>query len=312
MCITLTIIFFFKVTILTSRPLSGLCLAMAKTKKNIRATNRRSSVVRGVGKPEFMQAKVDYYGPSSSQPQLQDDYYGPSSHYKYADAYDDLSNSNFPQSQSLDTTTAATALPVKSRLQIHTAKRRKEKEKEALIQAKLDVAANPCTESPQRNEPVIPPILIAPSESYLALSQEQSLAGLPSDAPRKLLILDLNGTLLIRSARSQPGRLRNSNPRPYLPSLVAYLFHDTTRAWLDTMVWSSAMPHSVADMVLKAFPDQYHRQCLQAVWARDELGLRPEDYGSFMNCRISSCVPNTCSRQKNPDNKRLDKALVSS
>jgi hypothetical protein len=63
--------------------------------------------------------------------------------------------------------------------------------------------------------------------------------------------------------------------RPYLTALRAYLFAPQTRAWLDVMVWSSAQPHSVEDMVLHALGDD--RERLIALWARDTLGL-PEDH----------------------------------
>ena len=47
-------------------------------------------------------------------------------------------------------------------------------------------------------------------------------------------------------------------------------------AWLDTMVWSSAQRHNVDDMVDKCFGDR--RIGLVAVWARDTLGLRPDEF----------------------------------
>jgi hypothetical protein len=37
---------------------------------------------------------------------------------------------------------------------------------------------------------------------------------------------------------------------PYLTAFRAYLFAPRTRAWIDVMVWSSAQPHSVEDMML--------------------------------------------------------------
>lgn len=61
-----------------------------------------------------------------------------------------------------------------------------------------------------------------------------------------------------------------------MPTFREYLFHPVTRQWLDTMVWSSAQPHSVDDMVNKAF--EQHREGLVAVWARDTLGLSSRDY----------------------------------
>ncbi|KAJ7182815.1 hypothetical protein C8R43DRAFT_13658 [Mycena crocata] len=108
-----------------------------------------------------------------------------------------------------------------------------------------------------------------------------------AQAPKKLLILDLNGTLLLRSkhARGKPSpfslrtvtRPRTVHPRPYLTSFREYIFHPSTRVWLDTMVWSSAQPPSVADMVSHCFTLEQQRQFL-AVWARDTLGLSPELY----------------------------------
>lgn len=92
-----------------------------------------------------------------------------------------------------------------------------------------------------------------------------------------MLILDLNGTLVFRSAyrpkksARQDGeqhgdgtgptggpRLRAAHPRPYLPSFRDYLFAPETQAWLDVMVWSSAQPHSVRGMVERVFgPEVY-------------------------------------------------------
>ncbi|KAJ7097638.1 hypothetical protein C8R44DRAFT_811839 [Mycena epipterygia] len=102
--------------------------------------------------------------------------------------------------------------------------------------------------------------------------------------PRKLLILDLNGTLLLRSKRSRSGpsapylgtRSRIVHPRPYLTSFREYIFHPSTMVWLDTMVWSSAQPPSVADMVNHCFGDQQRK--FLAIWARDTLGLPPALY----------------------------------
>jgi hypothetical protein len=111
--------------------------------------------------------------------------------------------------------------------------------------------------------------------------------------PRKLLILDLNGTLLVRASRAKrkplaqslvtlgnPSaplpRLRKVYGRPYLPSFRQYLFHVETQKWLDTMVWSSAQPHSVADMVQHCFAET--KEGLLAIWARDTLGLSKHAY----------------------------------
>lgn len=169
--------------------------------------------------------------------------------------------------------------------------------------------------SSQPQEPE--PKQTSPSKTYLRTSLTPSHP-LPSPTDsRKLLILDLNGTLLIRAARhvgpnsarykyqnqnrsrytpnsnSAPpaytqGRLRPVSPRPYMPTLRAYLFHKETKKWLDTMVWSSAQPHSVKDMVGKCFGEgdvvpsredgEGDTGGLVAVWTRDMMGLSQDDY----------------------------------
>ena len=122
-----------------------------------------------------------------------------------------------------------------------------------------------------------------PSPSYLELASTPSKS--LSEPPRKLLILDLNGTLLLRSLRaskSYRGRRhqhpapRRVMPRAYLTAFRAYLFAPRTRAWLDVMVWSSAQPHSVEDMMLDTFGRD--RTKFLAIWARDTLGLTEDHY----------------------------------
>ncbi|KAI9462081.1 hypothetical protein HD554DRAFT_2128083 [Boletus coccyginus] len=119
-----------------------------------------------------------------------------------------------------------------------------------------------------------------PSPGYLSLSQEPSeVLREPAMRLCKLLVLDLNGTLLIRSPRSHASsgpRLRSVQPRPYMQSFRQYLFCPETKAWLDTMVWSSAQPHSVDDMVDKVFGATKGE--LKAVWNRKSLGLSQADY----------------------------------
>ncbi|KAK1231045.1 hypothetical protein PQX77_005852 [Marasmius sp. AFHP31] len=178
----------------------------------------------------------------------------------------------------------------------------------------------------------------SPSEEYLNTSQIQSTRLEDPTKVKKLLILDLNGTLAFRNphnprkdhpnddkgsvpqkepssddvyAQFPPGQhpLRVVNPRPYMPSFREYVFHPKTRKWLDTMVWSSAQPHSVRDMVEKCFGedaveeeehshnrrgrkgrhnrshgvevDEFGREKrgkLVAAWARDTLGLDSNAY----------------------------------
>ncbi|KAH8113191.1 hypothetical protein DFH11DRAFT_1510962, partial [Phellopilus nigrolimitatus] len=126
------------------------------------------------------------------------------------------------------------------------------------------------------------PLPSSPSPDYI---QVASLPSSPSpSAPRKLVILDLNGTLLVRNARGVP------HPRPYMPALRDFLFAPRTRAWLDAMVWSSAQPHNVDRMVRRCFFDALlgapaagtvacdANDGFVAVWARDTLGLSHGDY----------------------------------
>lgn len=148
--------------------------------------------------------------------------------------------------------------------------------------------------------PPVPERRTSPTESYLKLSLQSSPPLADPTTSRKLLVLDLNGTLLLRSAHSarrappsSHSRVRHStatpyhpshthptprtiHPRPYLPSFSAYLFHPSTSQWLDTMVWSSAQPRSVNDMVDKCFGT--YKEKLIAIWARDTLGLSRDEY----------------------------------
>jgi hypothetical protein len=171
-------------------------------------------------------------------------------------------------------------------------------------------------ERPPRSSPsppAPPPAPRSPSPSYLAESEHESTSLAAPEDLRKLLILDLNGSLLIRAARvarsghrhdrptptngdqpnnnnnaapEPPGpRLRAVHPRPYMNVFRAYLFAPDTRVWLDVMVWSSAQPHSVASMVDACFGEEKDK--LVAVWARDTLGLSTADYRA---CPMSSSV----------------------
>lgn len=151
------------------------------------------------------------------------------------------------------------------------------------------------------------------TEEYIRESEEPSQRIEDPSSCRKLLVLDLNGTLLFRSPhvrREYKPRyrrgfrgsnyhghtphlpdpdpyadpttlrpLRSVYARPYLTSFRQYLFHPNTRLWLDTMVWSSAQPHSVTDMVEKCFGEK--KDDLVAIWARDTLGLEEKDYRAY-------------------------------
>jgi hypothetical protein len=150
-----------------------------------------------------------------------------------------------------------------------------------------------------------------PSDDYLRLSQlasnpsSSSSSSTPSpEIKTKLLVLDLNGTLLYRPK----GVTRGGHPRPYLQNFLEYLFlpepepenTPTTRRPWEVFVWSSAKPHNVRPMVEKAFGERWIEGVwepedpearedrhetgegrLLGVWARDKLGLTAVDYGEW-------------------------------
>ena len=132
----------------------------------------------------------------------------------------------------------------------------------------------------------------SPSPEYINTTLEPSTQLSDPASKPKLLILDLNGTLVFRSPHRRKDRsgkqydpyadptikraLRPVHPRPFFSSLRRYMLHPETRKWLDIMVWSSAQPHSVADMVEHCFGNEKNQ--LAAIWARDTLGLSESDY----------------------------------
>jgi hypothetical protein len=180
-----------------------------------------------------------------------------------------------------------------------------------------------------RSRTVTPPPTQSPSPDYLATSDESSAPISDPSSSRKLLILDLNGTLLHRSPHVPKGRvkkpeehvvpqnpplprLRPVHPRPYMPSFRSYVFHPQTKAWLDVMIWSSAQPHSVTDMVHKCFGDQ--KDQLAAVWARDTLGLATEHYCTifpWLSISLDSikCGSVLVLRSQSADNERSEYTL---
>ncbi|KAH6902509.1 phosphoprotein phosphatase [Coprinopsis sp. MPI-PUGE-AT-0042] len=108
------------------------------------------------------------------------------------------------------------------------------------------------------------PPLREPSEEYLAVSAQPSSKVEDPRSHRKLLVLDLNGTLVYRG----PHQRRNVYQQPPNVPRPLRTVHPRPNGF-DTMVWSSAQPHSVSDMV---------RDGLKVVWARDTLGLSKDAY----------------------------------
>ena len=91
------------------------------------------------------------------------------------------------------------------------------------------------------------------------------------EAPQKLLVvLDLNGTLLVR-----PNRRKDPKKfiiRPGVEQLLKYLFQNHV-----VMVYSSAKPENTAAMVAKLIP-RTQRQEMAGIWARDKLDLTKKQY----------------------------------
>ncbi|KAK4688169.1 hypothetical protein P7C73_g1940, partial [Tremellales sp. Uapishka_1] len=143
--------------------------------------------------------------------------------------------------------------------------------------------------------PAPPPVTLPPSP-YIDLSASCRTT---STTSRRLLVLDLNGALVYRTAHT--GLARKSYPRPYLSAFLEYLFlpepAGAKRPW-EVFVWSSAQPHNVRSMVEKAFGPRWIEGVwdeedmgrkndrekggegrLLGVWARDQMGLDEADYG---------------------------------
>ncbi|KIO19783.1 hypothetical protein M407DRAFT_82363 [Tulasnella calospora MUT 4182] len=93
-------------------------------------------------------------------------------------------------------------------------------------------------------------------------------------AKAKLLILDLNGTLLYRK-KPKTSSVKRPYPRPYIPAFLSWIFHPDNA--LETMIWSSAQPENVNRMVQVCFGETYEPK-LKVIWARDTLGLNQAQY----------------------------------
>ena len=116
---------------------------------------------------------------------------------------------------------------------------------------------------------VKPPVAPTPTAQYkINANLDPALRDVPA---RLLVVLDLNGTLLVRPNRNRP---KHIIVRPGVPAFLDYLFRNHV-----VMVYSSAKPENCTAMIQQFFrPDQ--RSVLAAMWARDKLGLTPTQYSS--------------------------------
>ena len=110
--------------------------------------------------------------------------------------------------------------------------------------------------------------LPAPTPTSAYLEQASLEPEVIDPATTKLVVLDLNGTLLHRPNHKQPKKMIG---RPFLSQFLAYLFDN-----FSVMVWSSAQPVNVQALVETGLGEYADR--LVARWARDTLGLDPKHY----------------------------------
>jgi hypothetical protein len=112
--------------------------------------------------------------------------------------------------------------------------------------------------------PPTPPVA---SQAYLV---QAHLRPEQLEKPKRLLvILDLNGTLILKPNYKKPEDIRI---RPGAQQLLEYLF-----AHHSVMVYTSAQPHNAESVARHLFSEaQYDK--LVAIWARDKLDLTPAQY----------------------------------
>ncbi|KAJ2792913.1 hypothetical protein H4R20_006714, partial [Coemansia guatemalensis] len=82
---------------------------------------------------------------------------------------------------------------------------------------------------------------------------------------KQLIVLDLNGTLLCRQSRNVNG-LRKVVPRPYLDEFLKFAVDN-----FAVMVWSSAQPGNINEMLKKTMSPHWER--FVRVWDRRFCGL---------------------------------------
>ncbi|KAL9112706.1 MAG: hypothetical protein Q9227_003009 [Pyrenula ochraceoflavens] len=114
---------------------------------------------------------------------------------------------------------------------------------------------------------VSPPPAPAATDVYLAQSKLPTVAR--ESAKRLLLVLDLNGTLIVRVRRSDPATFKR---RPDLEKFFDYIFQNH-----EVMIYTSSQQRTV-DIVLPLLFTQPQLKRLVAIWTRDKLDLTPEQF----------------------------------
>lgn len=120
------------------------------------------------------------------------------------------------------------------------------------------------------------PLNVKPPKRPTATAKYLKDAGRSPEAinsPKKLLvILDLNGTLLVRPKKGKDPT--SFKLRPGVTGLLEYLFANHV-----VMVYSSARPTNVHGIVKKVFHSKQLTQ-LASIWARDKLELNQDQYSA--------------------------------
>ena len=122
--------------------------------------------------------------------------------------------------------------------------------------------AHPLQSLQQRN---LNPEAPEPHANYLSIAS--SIPKRLSIPQCLLVVLDLNGTLLFRERGSQTYK-----SRPFLSNFLDYCLENHV-----VLIWSSAKPRNVDAVCKKLFTPE-ERERLLGIWARDTLGLTPEQY----------------------------------
>ncbi|KIV85613.1 hypothetical protein, variant 1 [Exophiala sideris] len=129
--------------------------------------------------------------------------------------------------------------------------------------------------TPRRSRTGTPGVVQDPPAPKATKAYMKSAAQPPAlrDTAQKLLVvLDLNGTLLVRpNRRNDPTKFKI---RPGVTQLLDYLFNNHV-----VMVYSSARPDNVSGMVNNLIhPNQ--RKEMAGIWARDKLDLTYQQYNN--------------------------------
>jgi hypothetical protein len=121
---------------------------------------------------------------------------------------------------------------------------------------------------PVRSSPppiVDPKSIPKPTPEYIA---QAALPPIKNTSPQPLLlVIDLNGTLILRNRAAQSFVVRR-NAQKFISHILATY---------TVVIWSSAQPKNVNRIVEKLFTKK-ERQKLVAVWGRDKLDLSKSDY----------------------------------